>query len=536
MTLTETLTETTDASDPRTFDHLHTAQTNELGKVEFTTFDVDALDIQLGDLVAFYDDAVCIGGGTLRQKRTTKVSLRSEGKVTNEWFGVRPIGVFEYGAIRPARGLGSIATDRVWGWMGVTFDDTAWGTADEIAIITTTVAHHWQYVLGEEYYGSLDPDDSAFKDVAAAWVWDSSVGTTEFAPTGDCYFRQSFTVPTGVTRVEIELVADAQADLYLEGQREVSTEYIYGDPKPGDIKRQQVDVAEGANLLAVHAVNNPDYDLDGDHNPAGVAWAVWSIDPATGERDTVLARSDDTVKMLAYPVTPPGVTPGEVLLELLTEFQASGYFTWLDPTFTDALDSAGDAWPEVGEVGTKVGYSMWKLIQQLTTVYIDTDVDPDVVASLQEWNVWGKGNRGSNTAVVFAATSDPDTSNVTEHVVTEVLQRGNQVLHYSRFGWWLESEVFDGLKIDATLGLGALESFRAVQRYAQAELDQTAHNLVEHDISILPTGTGDVPMVDFDIGDRVTIAGGLEQVVELTWRRDRNGVIWWDTDENRGKK
>lgn len=519
MTLVENIVSTDDPNDPRTFDEFHEVQDNELGRFGFSTFDVDGLDIQPGDFVAFYQDEVCLGGGWIRVRHTVRVSRNSEGKVVHQWSGARPISIFESGKIRPARGLGSTALDRAWGWFGISFDYSAFGFATEIASVDNST-HHWQYVLGD------DPLDPAFEDLTAFFIWDSS-GTDEFAATGDCYFWDTATVPVGTTEVEIQMVADAQADMYIEGQRQVTTDYIYGDPKPENIKRVRVSVDAGPIRIAVKAVNNPDYDFDGNHNPAGVAAAIWALDPATGEKGTLLWHTDSSVKILAYPATPPGVTIGEVFLELLDEFQGAGYFPWITATFTTTHDSANQPWAETAEVGTKCGYSMWKLVQQCIEVFVDADVDPDT----HEWNVWNKGTRGVDTDVVFEATDDPATSNVTEWIETEVLQVGNQILHYSRQGWWVTSAIFDGLKIDATLGLGALESFPAVQRYAEAQLEQSSQNLVEHDVAIEPTGVGDTPVYAFDIGDRVTIGGELQRVVQMGWRRDENGRIHWDADE-----
>jgi hypothetical protein len=519
FTVAETIIPDTDPETPRTFDESHTEEANELGRFSFSVFDGDGFDIEVGDLVEFYDRGLCIGGGVIRAREVEKVSKSREGKQVVKFAGVRPLGILQEAPVLPSRGLGSIAQDRIWGWVGVTYDDSTWIPATLIVRLDGT-SRYWTDAL------------EGFEDRTAYWLWASRrVGNPpldEWSPFGWCLFRQTFSVPADVSDVEIEWSADAQAELYVEGELIGVTDFANGTPT--DVRRRQVSVRPGSEvLIAVAAVNNLSPGDEGGAkvtNPGGVVWSVAAVEP-DGTR-TVLAHSDASVVMLEYPNGRPGVTPGQVLLEVLAEAQGYGWATGVTATFTDEVDSAGRPWAEVGEIATKVGYDEWKFLSQLVAVYVDTDLTPGT----WEWNAWSKGTRGRSSGVeLVPSDGDPENGNLQEHTVTETLMRGNDNLTFSQFGWQLHRSGEGGFRVAATLGLGALPSSIEVDRWAQAELAESSVNRVEHDVSILPVGDSDKPYWSYGIGDTILIDGSPEVVQSISWRRDRNGVIWWDEDE-----
>lgn len=519
FTVVETIIPDSDPETRRTFDESHTEQANELGRFTFSVFLDDDFDIQPGDLVEFYDRGLCIGGGVVRAREIEKVSRRNETKQVVKIAGVRPLGILQEAPVLPSRGLGSIAQDRIWGWVGVTYDDATWIPATKIVRLDGT-SRYWTDAL------------DGFEDQTAYWIWASrragNPPLDEWSPFGWCLFRQTFNVPADVSDVEIEWAADAQAELYVEGELIGVTDFT--NAVPTDVRRRQVSVRPGSEvLIAVAAVNNLSAGDEGGakvQNPGGVIWSVAAVE-ADGTR-TVLAHSDETAVMLEYPNGRPGVTPGLVLREVLAEVQEYGWAAGVTATFTDEVDSAGRPWAEVGEIATKVGYDVWKLLSQLVAVYVDTDLTPGT----WEWHAWSKGTRGRASGVALVGSDgDPENGNLQEHTVTETLKRGNDMLTFSQFGWRLLREGDGGLRISATLGLGALPSAVEVDRWAQAELAESAVNRLEHDVTILPVGDSDKPYWSYGIGDSILIDGSPEVVQSIDWRRDRNGVIWWDEDE-----
>jgi hypothetical protein len=519
MTIVEEITDSDDPAIMRTFDEEHEDQANDLGSFKFSTWKEDAWDIQCGDLVEFYDRGVCIGGGVILVKETIELSEEEEGKPLIIWQGVRPAGVLQQYAIRPARGLGSLAQDRIWGWFGITYDDSTWIPANEIAVV------------GSGYWWSFYDVVPDFEDRTARWVFArrraGDPPMDRWAPGGECLFRQTGTIPAGVTEVEIEWAGDVMAELYFEGES-IGTAF-YGEGE-GNVERRRVAVVPGSEVLVAVACSNDDWPTDPvhgpkSHNPGGAIWAVHWINSA-GQRGGIVMHSDSSAVMLEYPTSRPGVTPGEVLLEIRDEAQSAGYVTWLAPTFTADVDSKGRPWAEVGEIGTKVGYPFWKFVQQLISVYIDSEVSPGT----HEWHAWSQGTRGGTRSVTYAATSDPDTHNLREYTRTETLMAGNVIFSFSKFGWNEHDNDPTGLKIDATLGLGALPSFSEVDKWARAELAEDSENRVEHSAEILPVSDADKPYWAYGIGDRVTIGGSSQVCASIFWRRDRHRFIHWNQE------
>lgn len=511
----------------RPFEEIHEEHANELGLFSFSSWLVDNYGVDVGDLVEFYDRGFCIGGGVIRVERTEKLSVALQGKPRVTWTGVRPIGVLEEGTVRAprpgiagvraARGLGSLTRDRTWGWFGVDYDDSSWVPATQIVRLDATSA----------YWTGLLPD---FEDTTAYWVWASRRPTNpaldEWSPEGECLFRQTFTVPANVEEVEVEVAGDAQVTLWYEGEEGMATQYSVADPD--EVRRRRFLVVPGPNLIAVAGVNDPDPEGDQVQNPGGVIWSVWSVDPATGDRLAVLAHSDSTAVMLEYPASRPGVTPAEALLDVFEELQDLGYFTWVTPTFTRDLDSAGRPWAEVGEIGTKVGFTLWKFVQQMIAVYIDTDLSP----ATNEWHAWSKDTRGRASGVILEAApvgGDPELGNLDRHIITRTLKRANVVMSISRFGWHEHSFVSPGVRrIDGTLDLGAVPSEEGVDRYARAELAASDQDRVQHDAGIRPRSDADKPLWSYRVGDTVTIDGEEWTVASIKWRRDRHAQIHWD--------
>lgn len=519
MTVTAEIIPLTDPEAPRTFDESHLHEANALGRFSFSTFRDDGWDIEDGDLVEFYDRGTLIGGGVIRAHATHHVGQGIvDGNAVVVWSGVRPMGALEEAPIQPLRGEGSIAQDRLWGWVGITYDDSSWIPATVVTPYGSGswVGSHWED--DDAWDGFGDPD--AFVVWAARRAGNPPL--LEWSPGGETLYRQKGPVPAGVSEALIEWGGDAIAELYFEGEPQGVAYY-------DSMQSVRVPVVAGSEVLvAVAATNNIDPEGDQVHNPGGVIWSVRAIDPVTGEAGAVIMHSDSTAVMLEYPTSRPGVTPGLVMLEVLNEVHSFGYIPWVQATFTAEVDSYGRPWAEVGEIATKIGYNFWQLVDRLIAVYIDSELDP----ATNLWHAWSKNTRGHDTSVVYATDPDPDVSNVVDHTERRTLMRGNTIWSYSRFGWRQHS-TWDGSsrRVAATLGLGALPSLQEVNRWGAAQVAESNEDGVEHDVRILPAGDYDKPYWSFTVADRVTIAGELQPVQTIGWRRDRAGVIWWDEDE-----
>jgi hypothetical protein len=146
---------------------------------------------------------------------------------------------------------------------------------------------------------------------------------------------------------------------------------------------------------------------------------------ATGENSSgdwstpPLIVSDGSWQCLAYPPTPPGMTPGEVIRHAVSEAQARGAIGEVRLGFDDRYDSGGNPWPVEGNIATKVGTNLWVFIgEEMAATYVDVSMAPGDF-TLQ---AWGKGKRGRNRGPVLAAAppTNPDAGNLrglTHHLV-----------------------------------------------------------------------------------------------------------------------
>lgn len=301
------------------------------------------------------------------------------------------LAICEESVVYPVRGLDQLPAeeDRLFSWPAIDYDDSGWGFATEIAVQGSTSI----------YWTGLPSAD--WPDATARWIWASS-GSQEWAPplnAGDpafCYFRKEFTVPAGVTRLRIYMTVDAQGDLYLDGQKLMSTRYTVVDPT--EMVTEIVEVTPGTHLLAVAAQNDPDPEGDMIHNPAGVLVAVYASDPYDGN-GALLVHTDGTWKIVEY-ADPPGMTPGAAIRILVEEAQARGALTGVTLAFSDSSDSDGQPWFVYPDIATKVGTDLLTFLRELAATYVDVWMAP---ASLTLY-AWNRATQGSDRTATVALT------------------------------------------------------------------------------------------------------------------------------------
>ncbi|MEA5365386.1 family 78 glycoside hydrolase catalytic domain [Amycolatopsis sp., V23-08] len=135
---------------------------------------------------------------------------------------------------------------RVWDATGRTSDwsDAAWF---ETAFLTGADFHgDWIGARAEPVTTSLQ---------GANWIWYPQGNPADSAPVGTRYFRRAFDVPAGVTAAHIQLTADDNFVLSLNGKQVASS------PPVADSWRTAVDVdltadlRPGRNVLAIQAAN-----------------------------------------------------------------------------------------------------------------------------------------------------------------------------------------------------------------------------------------------------------------------------------------
>jgi hypothetical protein len=395
-----TLIATLDESFARTFqDELSNTGS---GSLSMLNDDPDLASVQLGDLIRFTVEGTAAWTMLAREiERVTLDAGDDNAKITTV-SGPGHLATTDEAVIYPALGLGArpIEEDRVFNWTSPDFDDAGWGTANVIAT---------QNVASIYYTGLPDAD---WPDGSAQWIW--GTGDQEIAEPGHCYFRKFFTVGAGIYKLVVFLVGDAQADLFIDGARLITTTFTTGNPT--ETRTATVDVTPGTHLFAIDGLNDPDPEGDGLQNPGAVLLTCYASN-TLGDVGTHVVRTDSTWKLANYPPAPPGMTPGEALRIVIDEAQARGALSGVTLAFTDDVDSDGVPWPVSADIATKIGGTVLDFIRELAGTYIDVWMAP---ASLT-LHAWVKGGRGSTKAVTYAATTNPATSNLSSLTHLEVV-------------------------------------------------------------------------------------------------------------------
>lgn len=341
-----------------------------------------------GDVLRFDLDGQTAFSAIVRS--VDRVSLNEAGELAQVTTlgGAGLLAALDEAVVYPSRGLSGapIEETRLFSWMSPDYDDSWWGGAMSFGPVAANSTVAW-YGVGGVWADS------------AKMIWTTGV-TDRLAPGGWCYFRKTFYVAED-TRARVSFVADDQGDAYLDGG-EVASTNPWGN-LPGDVIAVEVDLSAGTHTLAFMGYNHegPPDDIDGPFNPAMAAASVVPLD-VLGNAGPPLVVTDETWKVLAYPATPPGMTPGDALLHVINEAKARGCLLNLEVAFTGAADSAGVAWPVVGDISTRVGNDALTFVRELTETYVDVWMDP-LTFTL---HAWAQGGRGALRPVELHAPRD----------------------------------------------------------------------------------------------------------------------------------
>jgi hypothetical protein len=249
----------------------------------------------------------------------------------------------------PALGLGRVTpTSRWFGWMADEYDDTTWDDAVE---------------LKQQSDGS-DPWSGApmeWPDEDAWWIGPVD-GTTPPIEPGVVYLRGGFTVGVGDGGdYRFSITADDGFRYYLDANlaEEEQKAGLWGVTRYFDLPAD-----EGDHTVALELIN-----FDRPDPSTNVAGLIWSIAPMLGggiAAGSPVARSDGTMKMLAFPASVPGMTAGHIMATLVDEAKVRGWAPFLFYDFDDVDDSNGTPWPKEVNLAFPVGTSLLEVAMKLT--------------------------------------------------------------------------------------------------------------------------------------------------------------------------
>jgi len=384
-------------------------QLNEPGSGELVLHHDDPAvhTVAPGDVVQYLIDGVVRFAWIVRNITGDTIAATPDLQAST-YAGPGLLAVFDDALVYPSRGLGAhpVEENRTFSWTAPDYNDATF-TDPAIsfgAVNTEGPPPFW-------------PDGPSWDEWRGHWpdgqtelIW-ADPATTFLAPGGSCYWRHTFDMPAA-SRVRLTMVCDDRADVYLDGGLILEGKESGGGVS--DITAVDLDeIDDGVHTLAVFTENSTAGSavIDGEEfNPASLACAIALLDPF-GQVGATVAWTNPTWRLLAYPDTPPGMTPGEAIRHVIAEAQARGCVPDISCAFTDTADADGVTWPVVGDISTKVGADILSFLREMTETYIDVAVDP----ATNELLAWQRDGRGVDTDVVLHAptdTADPWSGNL----------------------------------------------------------------------------------------------------------------------------
>lgn len=363
------------------------------GSIVVQNDDPALASINDGDVIQFLLDGEVVYAFVVRTRDHVAEDPNGAAARITTLSGPGLLGVLDEAVVYPSRGLSGVPIEevRLFSWPAPDYDDSDWDTPMSFGPVAGNATPAWYGV------GPIE----LWNDYSAEMIW-ATGSTDRLAPGGKCYFRKSFTV-VDATRATLTYVADDIGNVYLDGGL-VITGNQWGN-LPGDVTSVDVDLDAGSHVIAVEVSNSGEpADIDGPFDPAMVAVTLHGLDRLGNLSASPIVYTDETWKILAYPATPPGMTPGEVIAKVVGEGQARGALGGVTLGFDGALDADGVAWPVVGDISTRVGTDVLTFVRELCATYVDVAVDPATL----ELSAWRQDGRGSTVAVTLTPATDPD--------------------------------------------------------------------------------------------------------------------------------
>lgn len=500
-------------------DYRWSDQLNEAGAASLVLAndDPDLAGINWDDLILFEVQGYAAFTMMVREMNHVAVTADEERGQLTSISGPGSLALLEGAVVYPSRGVGvwPIEEDRVFSWPAPDYLDWWWEPATVIApdIATMSAAY--------ASYGVTDEMAIDFPDPTAMTIWGTGAWIGG-APDGDVYLRATIDIPIDAT-YRISWLLDNWGDLYLDGAQISQTT---GKETWHQAVKEDVHLSAGQHTIAVRCVNWPS---PGEHNIGAFTFAL-NVLHSDGSLGEVVAHSDASWRALSYPAEPPGMTPGEAMEHCFAEARNRGQLSGLDWTFNAAVDSAGQPWPIVGDIATKVGTDLLTFVKELSNTYIDLAISP---AGFTVY-AWIRGGRGEDREVSLHRPTDrrdPGTGNLGK--LTHKRQRPAARKFLVRWaGGWNQVPDTSWDSPEATLALGAQQSHSEITRIASAELANVADVRSEISAEIIPTGTGDCPVLDFGVGDTIVVPDWdgtpvRVRVLSIGGNLDENGRLSW---------
>lgn len=246
----------------------------------------------------------------------------------------------------------------------------------------------------DSLYGVLIPQD--WPDPSAWWMWGTpeDLGDDPLMAVGDNYFLTEVDLDTG--DYALFIAVDDGYELWVDGVVVAAQTQAFMFRQT---HRVDLFLVDGLHRIGIRATN-----IDRPVSSTNFAAVLFSMYSTTngGELDLLVLHSDSTWRALAYPATPPGFTPGEIMEILIFEAWNRGAFWLWSYDFTTEVDSLGEAWTAEIDLACKIGESYLDVLRKIA----ETSVDLGVLYDSINLRMMNKGGLDTGAAVDFDVAVD----------------------------------------------------------------------------------------------------------------------------------
>lgn len=373
---------------------------NEAGSASMSIGNEDAQATlpREGDIVRFEDRGYACFAWIIREINRQQIAEGEEHDQVTDFTGEGMLSLLREAVVYPSAGLEMrpIEENRYFSWQSNPYDDRWWATAQVVSFYQPGTN---QTPIGEPVGSGMYGGITQWPDPGVP-VITTNHGDYWLSPGGWCYLRKAFYIDEDdpVRFVCGYFACDDGSMWWFDGQQQyVTTEWSNSN---ADLNYFIVDVTPGWHVIAVAVENSSAGPMWSDQfnrwiNPWHIMCSVYRYDEDNGvPYGDPIVRSDASWRIVDYPPHPPGWTPGEVIHRAFYEAQNQrGGLVGIGLNFTQETDSDGNPWPEVGDIGTKVGTDYFTfIVKELTETYIDVWMSP---ATLTLY-AWVKGKRGEH--------------------------------------------------------------------------------------------------------------------------------------------
>lgn len=345
-------------------------------------------------------------------------------------------------------------------------------------------------------YGFDVPE--GWPDGTAYWMWGTTVGGgSPPHAIGDCYFRTTFAAVTEGD-YSIFFAADDGGEVWVDGVQLHAQVEAFAFRQTIRIDRF---LAAGTHTIAIKGTNI-ERAASPSTNRAGVLIAVYRTTNG-GELDTLAVHSDSTWKALAYPASPPGFTPGELLGNLFEEAVARGALdVWLT-SFSDTHDSAGVLWTGEVDIGIRIGETLLDVLRKLAEASIDFRADYNLIRLLV-YNLGGLNTGAAVTLIEGVQIEDLDHDYEPIYVSDLLVHQADGT--YTEVASGAAAIPANGThpRVEALLEAGSAPSAAAATRMATGVFADNSSPQTRVNFTVLPAA-GYQPFADWWPGKRITV-------------------------------